>query len=216
MLNICIPRIASLIWYIIVVPDFALPHSTMGLKLLAQTVRWSMEQQWSALTLEESESMPIRFHPFSRHAQYLRPNTPTLIQPRRLRQRECYFYLAQERSLKYLRTTTQVVPVPTCTGTNYTVTSSDTCQSISTANSIAIDRLISANGLDYNCTSLEAGMQLCLGASCALQTVQANQSCTDIIGTQKFNYVQLISWNPIIHSNCDNLDSLVGRSICIS
>ncbi|ESZ90353.1 LysM domain-containing protein [Sclerotinia borealis F-4128] len=103
-----------------------------------------------------------------------------------------------------------------CTGTTYTVTSADTCQSISQSNSIAIDRLIAQNELDYNCTSLTSGSSLCLGESCALQTITANQTCADIIGRNGFTTIQLISWNPTIHSNCDNLDSMVGRSICVS
>ena len=111
---------------------------------------------------------------------------------------------------------TSSLPLATCTGTKYTVTSADTCKSISLAKSIAIDRLISENRLDYNCTSLKAGTSLCLGRSCALQTVLRNQTCQDITQGKQFTDVQLISWNPVIHPSCDNLDAMVGRSICVS
>ena len=111
---------------------------------------------------------------------------------------------------------TSSLPLATCTGTKYTVTSDDTCKSISLAKSIAIDRLIYDNRLDYNCTSLQAGTSLCLGPPCALQTVLENQTCQDITQGKQFTNVQLISWNPVIHPSCDNLDAMVGRSICVS
>ena len=96
----------------------------------------------------------------------------------------------------FMNRTTTNSPTATCTGTTYTVASADTCQSIASAKSIAIDRLISDNRLDYNCTSLEAGTTLCLGPSCALQTVTRNQTCQDITQGKQFTNVQLISWNP--------------------
>jgi len=87
-------------------------------------------------------------------------------------------------------------PAFNCTGSQYVVGYQDTCQSISAAKSIAIDRLISANELDYNCTSLTAGTTLCLTASCALHTVQINETCAQIVANQSFTSVQLASWNP--------------------
>ncbi|KAF6233163.1 hypothetical protein HO173_008707 [Letharia columbiana] len=107
-------------------------------------------------------------------------------------------------------------PSRNCTGKKYTIKANDTCQSISQANSIATDRLIAANNIDYNCSSLIPGATLCLGPSCALQKVLQNQTCQDITTNQAFTFVQLIAWNPTIHLNCDNLDVMVGRSICIS
>ncbi|CAL8580056.1 hypothetical protein XPA_005790 [Xanthoria parietina] len=112
--------------------------------------------------------------------------------------------------------TTTAAAKPTCTGIKYTVAAADTCQSISKAKNIAMDRLIADNQLDYNCTSLKAGTSLCLGASCALYTVTTNQTCADITRGKQLTNVQLISWNPTIHITCDNLNSMVGRAICIS
>ena len=93
-------------------------------------------------------------------------------------------------------TGTTTVASATCTGTPYTVTSSDTCLSISQAKSIATDRLITENGLDYNCTSLKAGTTLCLGQTCALKTITLNETCADITANENFSIVQLVSWNP--------------------
>lgn len=84
----------------------------------------------------------------------------------------------------------------TCTGTLYQVTAEDTCASIAKASSIATDRFIGANNLDYNCTSLAAGNQVCLGASCALYEIKANDTCSGILADQNYTLIQLVSWNP--------------------
>lgn len=94
------------------------------------------------------------------------------------------------------RNRTASTPQASCTGKEYTVGSKDTCESISQANSIAIDWLISSNGLDYDCSSLKAGTKLCLGLKCALYTVKEGQTCQDITANKRFTSVQLASWNP--------------------
>jgi len=102
--------------------------------------------------------------------------------------------------------------MPKCTGNTYTAGEGDTCQS----NSIATDRLIAANALDYNCTTPRAGLDLRVESTCTLHTVEANQTCSDLTQGETFSFLRLTSWNPTIHTNCDNLGSMVGRSICIS
>lgn len=84
----------------------------------------------------------------------------------------------------------------TCTGTLYTVKTDDTCDSISLANSIATDRFLTQNNLDYNCSNLVVGNQVCLGASCALYQIQANDTCDSILEPETFYLTQLLSWNP--------------------
>ncbi|ETS82828.1 hypothetical protein PFICI_04704 [Pestalotiopsis fici W106-1] len=113
-------------------------------------------------------------------------------------------------------TSTTTAPTQTCTGTSYVVQSSDTCGSIAQANSIATDRFLSENSLDYNCTTLKTGNTVCLGASCALYEVQPNDTCDSILADETFYLTQLLSWNPTIYADCSNLDSMVGREICIS
>jgi hypothetical protein len=54
-------------------------------------------------------------------------------------------------------TTSAAAPNATCSGTLYTVQSGDTCNSITVANSIATDRFLTTNNLDYNCTTLVVG-----------------------------------------------------------
>lgn len=86
----------------------------------------------------------------------------------------------------------------TCTGTEYVVQSGDTCESIATAHSIATDRFIMENYLDYNCTALTVGNEVCLGASCALYQIKANDTCDSILANQTFYLIQLVSWNPLV------------------
>ncbi|KAJ5372785.1 hypothetical protein N7517_004791 [Penicillium concentricum] len=112
--------------------------------------------------------------------------------------------------------TGNATPTPTCAGKTYVAKEDDTCKSISESQSISTDRLAEINHLDYSCSSLTSGTELCIEKTCKVYTVQANQTCEDIVRGKTFGLVQLIGWNPTIHQNCDNLDSMVGRSICIS
>ncbi|KAL4940189.1 hypothetical protein BDV06DRAFT_197177 [Aspergillus oleicola] len=110
-------------------------------------------------------------------------------------------------------------PIPTpvaCRGSTYIVQEADTCESISRSKSIATDRMIQRNNLDYACSSLVVGAQLCIEDTCTIYTVKANDTCSGIIQDQSFGLVQLIGWNPTIHEDCDNLDAMVGRSLCVS
>ncbi|KAH8891136.1 hypothetical protein GQ53DRAFT_720459 [Thozetella sp. PMI_491] len=117
-------------------------------------------------------------------------------------------------------TTTAPPSTSTCPGSVYTSKEGDTCESISLAQSVATDRLVDVNYLDYNCTTLTAGMQLCIQDTCKLATIQTNQTCDDIAANGGFSVTQLTSWNPTLKSACDsrvtpNLDAFAGRHICI-
>ncbi|GKZ34453.1 hypothetical protein AbraIFM66950_004728 [Aspergillus brasiliensis] len=106
-------------------------------------------------------------------------------------------------------------PIATCTGTAYTVQEGDSCDSISEAHKIATDRFITENHFDANCTTMNVGDNVCLGASCSLYQVQLDDTCTSILSNYTFYLNQLLSWNPTIHTNCDNLDTMVGKQICV-
>ncbi|KAJ5715266.1 uncharacterized protein N7483_012447 [Penicillium malachiteum] len=87
---------------------------------------------------------------------------------------------------------TTVIAVAACTGTTYTVESTDTCRSISSVHNIATDRFVTENHLDSNCTTLSTGDDVCLGASCTLRDTRT------------------------IHTACDNIDTMIGKNICLS
>jgi hypothetical protein len=109
------------------------------------------------------------------------------------------------------------LPTPTtCRGSTYVVKDADTCESISIENLVATDRLIQLNHLDYNCSSLTTGSELCIDETCTVYTVKVDDTCQRIYQGQSFGLVQLLGWNPTIHESCDNLESMVGRTLCVS
>ncbi|KAL4767932.1 hypothetical protein BDW60DRAFT_226112 [Aspergillus nidulans var. acristatus] len=110
-------------------------------------------------------------------------------------------------------------PTPTgraCTGDSYTVADGDSCKSIAEANSIPLGTFLADNGIDQNCTTMKVGSEVCLAPACTLYTVAEGDTCKSILQGKGFYLNQLLSWNPTIHANCANLDSIVGQSICIS
>ena len=95
-------------------------------------------------------------------------------------------------------TTAEPTASPTCGGTKYTVKENDNCESISLANSVATDRMVDVNHLDYNCTTLATGQSLCIKDTCKLATIKMNQTCDDIVRDTGFSVYQLASWNPFV------------------
>lgn len=107
-----------------------------------------------------------------------------------------YYPYTTPSSTSATATSTASAANATCTGTVYTVQTDDTCDSISLSNSIATDRFLTQNNLDYNCSNLVVRNQVCLGASCALYQIQANDTCDSILLPETFYLTQLLSWNP--------------------
>ncbi|KAF8966665.1 hypothetical protein BDZ97DRAFT_1917471 [Flammula alnicola] len=104
-----------------------------------------------------------------------------------------------------------------CVFGNYTVKSGDTCLSIAQDHSLSYDQLVSVNGLDVNCTLLPPpGQPICLSGSCTVYTVQLTDTCVKIYQAQNIGWTQLLAWNPQLDSYCSNIDSQVGKGICIS
>ncbi|KAJ5795122.1 hypothetical protein N7457_001721 [Penicillium paradoxum] len=104
----------------------------------------------------------------------------------------------------------------TCQGHIYISKEGDDCKSISKAHSMSTDRLIEVNFLDYMCSPIEPGTELCIQDICDTHTIEPSETCQGIVRDRPFGLVQLMGWNPTIHQNCDNLDYMAGRSICIS
>ncbi|KAJ3495216.1 hypothetical protein NLG97_g3551 [Lecanicillium saksenae] len=99
---------------------------------------------------------------------------------------------------------TGVIPLQ-CDGKKYIVKDDDTCRSIAAANNLAIDRFITLNGLDYNCTILTPQ-----------QSIQETDTCNKIVHDKAFSEAQFKTWNPIIGGNCLDLSPLARRTVCIS
>ncbi|KAJ5864836.1 uncharacterized protein N7529_006752 [Penicillium soppii] len=106
-------------------------------------------------------------------------------------------------------------PTTTCTGTTYTVKQGDSCDTIAAAHDVATGKFITENHFDANCTAMSVGDDVCIGTSCSLYQVQPGDTCSSILANYTFYMNQLLSWNPTIHTNCDNLDTMVGDQICV-
>ncbi|KAJ6151669.1 hypothetical protein N7470_006797 [Penicillium chermesinum] len=103
-----------------------------------------------------------------------------------------------------------------CSGDSYTVGEDDSCESIAEANSIPIGTFLADNGIDQNCTTLKPGSEVCLSPSCTLYKVKEGDTCKTILEGKGYYKNQLLSWNPTLRTNCDNLETVVGQGICIS
>ncbi|OGE49080.1 hypothetical protein PENARI_c023G09001 [Penicillium arizonense] len=114
---------------------------------------------------------------------------------------------------------TSVSPTTTgqvCNGDSFTVSKDDTCKSIAEANSIPYGTFLADNGIDQNCTTLKTGSEVCLSPACTLYTVKEGDTCKSILQGKGFYKNQLLSWNPTLRTNCDNLKTMVDQGICIS
>ncbi|KAI1151808.1 hypothetical protein F4825DRAFT_421529 [Nemania diffusa] len=126
---------------------------------------------------------------------------------------------------RYPYTTPSSVALPTMTpmpnqtcfgGTYYTIKGGDGCESIAAANNLAIDNFLALNSIDPNCTAIAQGMTVCIRDSCKLYTVQPGDTCKSILAAHSFTMNELVAWNPVLETNCDDMATMVGRSICIS
>ncbi|KAF9480726.1 hypothetical protein BDN70DRAFT_992517 [Pholiota conissans] len=121
---------------------------------------------------------------------------------------------------------------PACyiSGRNITTSGTgNTCASLATEFSITTaDVLLNNPNLSsLNCTAgFGAGIPLCLPKACTLYTVQANQTCQDVVDDanhrnlngQNVNitFTQLLSFNPELGNGCSNIGGKIGADICIS
>lgn len=103
---------------------------------------------------------------------------------------------------------------------NYTVRSGDICDGISHSQGVSTYQLASANTqtIDPTCSNLQPGQSLCLawaGYDCTeLATVQAQDSCQDILAAANINMTALLYNNPQIGQDCAGL--YVGEVLCVS
>ncbi|KAH8891660.1 hypothetical protein GQ53DRAFT_590351, partial [Thozetella sp. PMI_491] len=107
---------------------------------------------------------------------------------------------------------------PTCSGSVYTVQSSDSCQSISTSKRISTYDLLWSNNLSSGCSDFPASGVLCIPfkATCEPYLVKTGESCSSIMQKFSISYAQLITWNPPLGLGCQGMESLIGYVICIS
>ena len=95
----------------------------------------------------------------------------------------------------------------------------DNCDSIATAHSISGASLYYLNAHLPNCTSIEAGRELCLPATCSTYTVKENDTCVEVGVNAGVSWMNLIDWNLMLDSLCSNIwnsKPFWGHVICIT
>ncbi|KAL7811322.1 hypothetical protein V8C26DRAFT_221424 [Trichoderma gracile] len=110
-------------------------------------------------------------------------------------------------------------PAPVCSGTTYTVASTDTCVGISMDKGISTDDLLSYNSLSSLCDYFpKAGTSLCIPDTrvCKPYKVLKDDTCDSLQSQFKITYAQLIAWNPSLGPKCSNIQQYVGYVICAS
>ncbi|KAL6697209.1 hypothetical protein J3F84DRAFT_368307 [Trichoderma pleuroticola] len=110
-------------------------------------------------------------------------------------------------------------PAAVCSGTTYTISSTDTCVGISMNKGISTDDLLSYNYLSSLCKYFpKAGTSLCIPDShvCKPYMVLKADTCSSIQSQFKISYAQLIAWNPSLGGKCSNIQQYVGYAICVS
>ncbi|RLL97668.1 hypothetical protein CFD26_105896 [Aspergillus turcosus] len=103
----------------------------------------------------------------------------------------------------------------------YTTVNGDTCTSIAVANSVSSAALYIGNQhLIRWCSSIKAGLKLCLPLPCeSTYTVQPSDNCTSIEYAFSLKYGDVRRYNPWVSYDCDNIQiasQIYGTNICLS
>ncbi|RPA76954.1 hypothetical protein BJ508DRAFT_330625 [Ascobolus immersus RN42] len=110
---------------------------------------------------------------------------------------------------------TPTMPVPTCTGTVYTIQDADDCSSLAKSEGISTGWLISDNNLEANCHGFPTSGSLYLVNKCPTHTVQKDDTCDTISDAYGINFLQLDAWNSVLDIDCMNIDQQVGTELCV-
>lgn len=103
-----------------------------------------------------------------------------------------------------------------CTGSNYTIKSGDTCNSIASSQGTATWYLLLDNSLPAYCANFPTSSSLCISHPCKSYTVQSGDSCDSVASGNDITVTQLQSYNPWIDAGCWNFNNTVGTQICLN
>ena len=105
---------------------------------------------------------------------------------------------------------------PTCAGKTYQIQPGDDCHSISLAQRIGTNWLLTDNSLPAYCANFPTKGTLCIVNTCSTYTVRTNDTCKAIAASHNVTLAQLLSWNPIFGLSCSNINRSVDSQICTS
>ncbi|KAL4788913.1 pectate lyase superfamily protein-domain-containing protein [Aspergillus venezuelensis] len=101
---------------------------------------------------------------------------------------------------------------------HYTTMSGDTCDSIAAAESVSAATLYAINPALVDCTSISAGLSLCLPETCETAQVQSADTCISLGVDNGATWRSIIEWNGALDYGCTNLvdpSPFWGKTICI-
>lgn len=103
----------------------------------------------------------------------------------------------------------------------YSATAGDTCDSIALAKSVSAASLYYLNPSLLNCSSVPAGLQLCLPDKCERHTVKnKDEDCVAIGVGHRTSWTNIVQWNLALKSDCRNVyptePPFWGHVICVS
>lgn len=107
---------------------------------------------------------------------------------------------------------------PTCSGSSYAISASESCQSISMAKGISSYDLLQSNSLQAFCREFPTSGSLCIPSLliCEPYLVKENDTCSAIQSQYSIIYSQILAWNPVLGTSCTNIGQYVGYVICVS
>lgn len=114
-----------------------------------------------------------------------------------------------------LNSTAPPGPAPTCARA-YMVAEGDTCESISLARSVSTHGIVTQNAFGGECEGMRAGKSICLPEKCDVHLVDVDDTCESLGMTYDAKTPQLVTWNPNLTPDCDNLFRWSGTYICVS
>ncbi|EFR02316.1 hypothetical protein MGYG_05313 [Nannizzia gypsea CBS 118893] len=108
-------------------------------------------------------------------------------------------------------------PDRSCDHSEITAEPNDTCISISGSHSVSTYHLIQENAMDFACRDLpRRSHYLCLPLHCKTHQLGITEDCHSLAEDFNITMTELLDWNPMINSNCTNLDSWRGWHLCKS
>ncbi|EGD85938.2 hypothetical protein H112_06859 [Trichophyton rubrum D6] len=102
-----------------------------------------------------------------------------------------------------------------CDHTEITAQPNDTCINLSGSHNVSTFHLIQENAMDFAHNDLpRRSHYLCLPLHCTTRQLGTVEDCNSLVEDLDITMEKLLNWNPMINSNCTNLDSWRGWHLC--
>ena len=102
---------------------------------------------------------------------------------------------------------------------NYTTSEGDTCDSIAQKHSVSSASVFMSSSHIQNCSSISAGVSICLPLECKTYVRKEDQDCLGVQLSTNVRISKIQQYNPWISSDCKNIKSAsltYGNVLCLS